>query len=245
MGPDRGRWGRYRVTFRTILTKEVLRFSRIWVQTILPSVITTGLYFVIFGRLIGDRIGTMDGLAYLDFIVPGLVLMAVITNSYSNVVSSFYSSKFSRYVEELLRRARAQLGDPGGLRGRGHGAVSPSARRSCWSPCSCRGAGAQPGGDPAGGPDDRHAVLPGRLHQRRLCRPLRRYLHHPYLCPPALDLSGRGLLFHLPLATLLADSLPDQSRSSAWSTDSATGSRASPASRWGRPLPSSPGSSWC
>ena len=95
-------WGRYWVAFRTILTKEVLRFSRIWVQTILPSVITTTLYFVIFGRLIGDRIGSMDGLPYLDFIVPGLVLMAVITNAYSNVVSSFYSSKFSRYVEELL-----------------------------------------------------------------------------------------------------------------------------------------------
>jgi ABC-2 type transport system permease protein len=97
-----GRWGRYWVSFRTILTKEVLRFSRIWVQTILPSVITTTLYFVIFGRLIGDRIGSMDGLPYLDFIVPGLVLMAVITNAYANVVSSFYSSKFSRYVEELL-----------------------------------------------------------------------------------------------------------------------------------------------
>ena len=80
----------------------MLRFSRIWVQTILPSAITTTLYFLIFGRLIGDRIGSMDGLAYIDFIVPGLVLMAVITNSYSNVVSSFYSSKFSRYVEELL-----------------------------------------------------------------------------------------------------------------------------------------------
>lgn len=95
-------WGRYWVSFWTILTKEVLRFSRIWVQTILPSVITTTLYFVIFGRLIGDRIGSMDGLPYLDFIVPGLVLMAVITNAYANVVSSFYSSKFSRYVEELL-----------------------------------------------------------------------------------------------------------------------------------------------
>jgi ABC-type multidrug transport system, permease component len=95
-------WRRYRVTFQTILGKEVLRFSRIWVQTILPSVITTTLYFVIFGRLIGERIGTVDGFAYLDFIVPGLVLMAVITNSYSNVVSSFYSSKFSRYIEELL-----------------------------------------------------------------------------------------------------------------------------------------------
>lgn len=95
-------WRRYWVTFQTILTKEVMRFTRIWVQTILPSVITTILYFVIFGRLIGERIGEMDGLAYLDFIVPGLVLMAVITNAYSNVVSSFYSSKFSRYVEELL-----------------------------------------------------------------------------------------------------------------------------------------------
>ncbi|WP_342450112.1 ABC transporter permease [Thiorhodococcus minor] len=95
-------WHRYWVTFQTILTKEILRFSRIWVQTILPSVITTTLYFVIFGRLIGERIGTMDGFAYLDFIVPGLVLMGVITNSYANVVSSFYSSKFSRYIEELL-----------------------------------------------------------------------------------------------------------------------------------------------
>lgn len=95
-------WRRYWVTFMTIFTKEILRFTRIWVQTILPSVITTTLYFVIFGRLIGDRIGTMEGFAYLDFIVPGLVLMGVITNSYSNVVASFYSSKFSRYIEELL-----------------------------------------------------------------------------------------------------------------------------------------------
>jgi ABC-2 type transport system permease protein len=95
-------WRRYWVTFETIVAKEFLRFTRIWVQTVLPSVVTTALYFVIFGQLIGSRIGAMDGLAYLDFIVPGLVVMAVITNSYSNVVSSFYSSKFSRYVEELL-----------------------------------------------------------------------------------------------------------------------------------------------
>lgn len=96
------RYRRYWVAFSTILVKEILRFSRIWVQTVLPSAITTALYFVIFGRLIGERIGTMDGFDYLDFIVPGLVLMAVITNAYSNVVSSFYSSKFSRYVEEFL-----------------------------------------------------------------------------------------------------------------------------------------------
>jgi ABC-2 type transport system permease protein len=95
-------WRRYWVSFQTILGKEIRRFTRIWVQTVLPSVITTTLYFLIFGRLIGGRIGSMDGLPYLDFIVPGLVLMAVITNSYANVVSSFYSSKFSRYVEELL-----------------------------------------------------------------------------------------------------------------------------------------------
>lgn len=94
----RGPW----IAFQTIVSKEVVRFLRIWVQTVLPSVITTTLYFVVFGELIGQRIGTMGGLPYLDFIVPGLVLMAVITNAYANVVSSFYSSKFSRYVEELL-----------------------------------------------------------------------------------------------------------------------------------------------
>jgi len=96
------RYGRCWTAFSTILVKEILRFSRIWVQTVLPSAISTALYFVIFGRLIGDRIGSMDGFNYLDFIVPGLVLMGVITNAYANVVSSFYSSKFSRYVEELL-----------------------------------------------------------------------------------------------------------------------------------------------
>ncbi len=94
--------GRYWVAFRTILTKEILRFVRIWIQTVLPPVITTILYFIIFGTLIGARIGEMDGVAYIDFIVPGLILMSVITNSYSNVVSSFYSSKFQRHVEELL-----------------------------------------------------------------------------------------------------------------------------------------------
>ncbi|MES9956846.1 MAG: ABC transporter permease [Sedimenticola sp.] len=93
---------RYWVAFSTIITKEFLRFIRIWVQTVLPPAITTTLYYVIFGTLIGERIGEMDGFRYIDFIVPGLILMAVITNSYSNVVSSFYSSKFQKHVEELL-----------------------------------------------------------------------------------------------------------------------------------------------
>lgn len=96
------RWHRYGVTFTAILRKETVRFLRIWIQTLLPSVITAALYFVIFGHLIGARIGPMANRPYLDFIVPGLVLMAVISNSYANVVSSFYSSKFSRYIEELL-----------------------------------------------------------------------------------------------------------------------------------------------
>jgi ABC-2 type transport system permease protein len=96
------RWPAYWTAFRTIVTKEVLRFVRIWVQTILPPAITMTLYFVIFGKLIGEQIGEMDGFRYIDFIVPGLILMSVISNSYANVVSSFYSSKFQRHVEELL-----------------------------------------------------------------------------------------------------------------------------------------------
>ena len=92
----------YWVAFQTLVIKEVLRFSRIWVQTVLPPAITTALYFIIFGTLIGEQIGEMDGYRYIDFIVPGLILMAVISNSYANVVSSFYQAKFQRNVEELL-----------------------------------------------------------------------------------------------------------------------------------------------
>ncbi len=90
------------VALATILIKEITRFTRIWQQTILPPVITTSLYFVIFGNLIGPRIGEMQGFDYMDFIVPGLILMAVITNAYANVASSFYSAKFQRSIEEIL-----------------------------------------------------------------------------------------------------------------------------------------------
>lgn len=88
--------------YTTILIREVLRFSRIWVQTIIPPVITTALYFVIFGNLIGSQIGEMEGFSYMEFIVPGLIMMSVITNSYANVVSSFYGSKFQGNIAEML-----------------------------------------------------------------------------------------------------------------------------------------------
>lgn len=92
----------YYVAFKSILHREVVRFGRIWVQTLVPPAITMTLYFVIFGNLIGSRIGEMDGFSYMAFIVPGLIMMSVITNSYSNVASSFFSSKFQHNVEELL-----------------------------------------------------------------------------------------------------------------------------------------------
>lgn len=92
----------YRVAFTTILIKEMRRFLRIWVQTVLPPMITTALYFVIFGKMIGSQLAPIDGFSYMDYIVPGLIMMTVITNSYANVVSSFYGSKFQRYIEELL-----------------------------------------------------------------------------------------------------------------------------------------------
>jgi ABC-2 type transport system permease protein len=90
------------IAFQTIVIKEVRRFLRIWVQTLVPPVITIALYFVIFGNLIGNRIGQMGGYTYMEFIVPGLIMMAVINNSYANVVSSFFSQKFQRSIEELL-----------------------------------------------------------------------------------------------------------------------------------------------
>ncbi|MEJ2455971.1 MAG: ABC transporter permease [Candidatus Thiodiazotropha sp.] len=95
-------WRLYGIAFQTIVTKEVLRFTRIWMQTLLPPAITTTLYFIIFGKLIGERIGEMGGYSYIDFIVPGLILMSVIQNSYANVVSSFFSTKLQHYIEELL-----------------------------------------------------------------------------------------------------------------------------------------------
>ena len=88
--------------FKTIVIREFGRIIRIWGQTIVPSAVTTTLYFVIFGSLIGRRVGAMDGFDYMQYIAPGLIMMQVITNSYGNVVSSFFGAKFGKHIEELL-----------------------------------------------------------------------------------------------------------------------------------------------
>jgi len=90
------------IAYKTIVTKEILRFIRIWVQTIVPPVITTSLYLLIFGGLMGGRIGQMQGIEYIDFIVPGIILMTVIMQSYANTVSSFFMTKYNNSFEELL-----------------------------------------------------------------------------------------------------------------------------------------------
>jgi ABC-2 type transport system permease protein len=90
------------VGFRTIIIREFGRIIRIWGQTLVPSAVTTTLYFVIFGSLVGRRIGAMGGFDYRAYIAPGLIMMAVITNSYGNVVSSFFGAKFGKHIEELL-----------------------------------------------------------------------------------------------------------------------------------------------
>jgi len=90
------------VALKTLVRKEVIRVARIWIQTIVPPAITMTLYFIIFGNLIGKRIGTMGGFEYMQYIAPGLIMMSVITNSYGNVVSSFFGAKFGKHIEEML-----------------------------------------------------------------------------------------------------------------------------------------------
>ena len=90
------------IVFISILRKEIIRVNRIWVQTLIPPVVTVTLYFLIFGKFMGERIGVISGVSYMQFIAPGLVMMTMITNSYMNVCSSFFSLKFQKSVEELL-----------------------------------------------------------------------------------------------------------------------------------------------
>ncbi len=90
------------ISLQTIAYKETHRFLRIWIQTLVPPAITMTLYFVIFGALIGERVGPMEGYGYMEYIAPGIIMLSVITNSYNNVVSSFFGAKFQRHIEELL-----------------------------------------------------------------------------------------------------------------------------------------------
>jgi len=92
----------YLIAFLTILRKETMRFLRIWPQTLLPPVITVTLYFTIFGHVLGPRIGVVNQIPYMQYIAPGLIMMSVVTNSYMNVVGSFYGLRFSKSVEELV-----------------------------------------------------------------------------------------------------------------------------------------------
>jgi ABC-2 type transport system permease protein len=92
----------YAIAFYTLLRRELVRIIRIWTQTLLPPVITMSLYYIIFGSIIGPRVGDMEGVSYLEYIVPGLVMMAIINSSYANVSSSFFSAKFQRCIEEML-----------------------------------------------------------------------------------------------------------------------------------------------
>ncbi|QKK01395.1 MAG: ABC transporter permease [Pseudomonadota bacterium] len=94
--------GSFWIGYLTIVIKEVKRILRIWPQTLIPPVITMSLYFVIFGSIIGRRVGEMSGIDYMEFIVPGLIMLSVITNAYGNITSSFFGAKFGRHVEELL-----------------------------------------------------------------------------------------------------------------------------------------------
>ena len=96
------RAGQQYIAFKTILIKEIRRFMRIWLQTVVPAAVTMGLYFIIFGNLIGSQLADVAGFSYMDYIVPGIILLAIINNAYANVVSSFYMSKFAHFIEEML-----------------------------------------------------------------------------------------------------------------------------------------------
>jgi len=93
---------RHWIAFTTLFTREIRRFIRIWPQTLLPPAITMTLYFIIFGNLIGSRIGEMGGFSYMEYIAPGIIMMSVINNAWSNVASSFFSAKFQSHIEELI-----------------------------------------------------------------------------------------------------------------------------------------------
>lgn len=90
------------IALHTLTVKEMLRFLRIWSQSLLPPAITMSLYFLIFGKFIGSQIREIDGVPYIQYIVPGIIMMSIMTNAYSNTASSFFLTKFNKSIEEML-----------------------------------------------------------------------------------------------------------------------------------------------
>lgn len=194
----------YWVALKSIWTKEIHRFMRIWVQTLVPPVITMTLYFVIFGNLIGSRIGEMHGFTYMQFIVPGLIMMAVITNAYANVASSFFSAKFQRNIEELLVAPVPThvviAGYVGGGVARGLCVgILVTAISLFFVPFGFILVVRRPDADFDGNP-----VLAGGPAQCGVCENLRRHQPDPDFRADTADLSWRGVLFADAVAAVLA-----------------------------------------
>ncbi len=162
------------VALATITRREVTRILRIWAQTLVPPAITMTLYFLIFGNLIGSRIGDMGGYTYMDFIVPGLVMMAVIQNSYGNISSSFFGAKFGRHIEEMLVSPMPNWVILGGyvagavLRGLMVGVIVLGIAMLLHP--RARAASVHHPGDGAAGC---HHFFAGRFHQRGVCQEVR------------------------------------------------------------------------
>ena len=185
------------IALYTITRREIMRIVRIWTQTLIPPVITMTLYFVIFGKLIGSRIGKIEGdFTYMQYIVPGLVMMTIINNSYMNISSSFFGAKFQRSVEEMLVSPMANWAILGGYvigavaRGLVVGAAGAGGRAVLH--LAARGASADRA---RRGDAGRGHLCAGRLHQRGLREEVRRHRpgadlrHHP------ADLPRRRVLF--------------------------------------------------
>ena len=212
---------------KTIVIREYGRIIRIWAQTIVPSAVTSALYFVIFGSLIGQRVGLMDGVPYMQFIAPGLIMMAVITNSYGNVVSSFFGAKFGKHVEEMLVAPLPNwiivLGYVGGGLVRGllvGGAVTIVSlifTQLHGAPCA---------GDRRGRGADLGGVRARRIHQRAVREELRPGELDSDLRADAAHLLRRRVLFDHPAARVGAAHFVRESRSCTWSMPSATASSA-------------------
>ena len=194
------------VALYTLVRKEYSRVFRIWVQTIVPPAITTALYFLIFGNLIGRRIGQMGGYDYAQYIAPGLIMMQVITNAYGNVVSSFFSAKMQRHLEEMLVAPMSNwviiLGHTFGGVVRGLAvAAAVTVVALFFTHLHVAHVLDHRLGDRADG----IRLLAGRAHQRHPGEELRRRVHHPVLRAGAAELSRRRLLLDLAAAGIRAE----------------------------------------